>query len=641
LYSDCSTHLPHRVIDVSEALDRLAEAYGISLGYMSETGIHRRASTHAKQGILAALGVAAGTEKDIADSLAAAPAPEPRQMTAPADTRCFVPEWLKRGRAWGITCQLYGLRSERNWGIGDFEDLARLAESAGACGADFLGVSPLHALFLADPGRRSPYSPSSRRFLNPLYIAVDKLGGADPANPCAIANARDVALVDYVSVSTIKRSALAARFDQFEREDLARRTENAGRFEAFCQKRGEALELFARYEALSDALVSQGVSCGWHDWPGDYRSPAGIAALRFAQDNPTKVLFHKWLQWVADRQLAEAQRRARTAGLRIGLYLDLAVGVAPDGADTWAAPNTVVRGVHIGSPPDPFNRLGQDWGLCPLSPVALRENDGAAVAATLRDLTRHAGAIRIDHVMGLVRLYWIPAGLSASDGAYVSYPGHTLMRQLASASLEHAAVVVGEDLGTVPAGLRNIMRRMEILGYRVLYFERGKDGGFRAPRSYARETLACISTHDLPTLRGWWRGHDISERERLGLFDAATADLQRRARAGDRRLLLQALGRAGLLSNAIATGKAGAPPMELPDSILLGLHTFLARARSRLVAIQLEDLVGTEDQANLPGTVDGHPNWQRKLPVKLEDLPRCGNFQRVAGAVAAERPRAP
>jgi 4-alpha-glucanotransferase len=632
--------LPRRISDVSEALDRLAEAYGISLGYVSEAGAYRRVSECAKRGILAALGVAAGTEADIADSLAAAPPCEPREMKAPDGTCCFIPEWLRQGRAWGITCQLYGLRSARNWGIGDFEDLARFAESAGACGADFLGVSPLHALFLADPSRCSPYAPSSRRFLNPLYIAVDKLGGADPASPRAIAAVREAALVDYAAVGRLKRAVLAARFAEFEREDLARGTVSARRFEAFCSERGEALELFALYEALSDMLVAEGFSCGWHNWPGDYKSPTGNAAARLAQANPTNVLFHKWLQWVAEGQLAETQRRARTAGMRIGLYLDLAVGVAPDGADTWAVLDTVISSAHIGCPPDPFNPLGQDWGLSPLSPVALRERHGNAVEATLRDLMRHAGAIRIDHVMGLVRLYWIPTGLAAVDGAYVSYPGDILMRRLASASLEHSALVIGEDLGTVPAGFRDIMREMEILGYRVLYFERGKDGGFRAPGSYARATLACISTHDLPTLRGWWNARDIAERERLGHFGPETANLQRRERARDRRLLLQALRRASG-PDPIAGGKAGAASAELPDEVLTGVHVFLARTPSRLVAVQLEDLVGMEKQANLPGTVEGHPNWRRKLPVTLEDLPEGGIFQRVVGAVAAERPRVP
>jgi 4-alpha-glucanotransferase len=616
---------------VSEALDRLAEAYGISLGYVSEAGTYQRVSQRAKQGILAALGVAAGTEQDVAASLAAAPAPQSRGMAVPVGARCFVPEWLRSGRAWGITCQLYGLRSERNWGVGDFEDLARLAECAGACGADFLGVSPLHAQLLADQGRCSPYSPSSRRFLNPLYIAVDKLGGVDRADRRAIAAAREAALVDYVGVGAIKWSVLAARFAQFAREDLAQLTENARRFEVFCSERGATLELFARYEALAEMFVGKGLSCSWHDWPDDYKSPVGSSAVRFAQENPTNVVFHKWLQWIADGQLADAQRRARAAGMRIGLYLDLAVGVVPDGADTWAAPDTVVRGVHIGSPPDAFNPLGQDWGLCPLSPGALRERDGAAVTSSLHELMRHAGALRIDHVMGLVRLYWVPAGLTAVDGAYVSYPADVLMRQLASASREHSALVVGEDLGTVPAGFRDIICALEVQGYRVLYFERGKDGGFRAPRSYARDTLACISTHDLPTLRGWWKGRDIAERERLGLFDADTASQQRRERARDRRLLLEAL----------MAGRARAAPAELPDAVLIGLHAFLARTRSRLVAVQLEDLVGMDEQANLPGTVDGHPNWRRKLPVNLEDLPQCSIFQRVVGAVAAERPRAP
>jgi 4-alpha-glucanotransferase len=624
---------------MSEGLDRLAEAYGISPGYVSEAGTYKRVSKRAKQGILAALGVAARTDEDAASSLAAAPAAEPRDVAAPAGIRCFVPNWLRQGRAWGITCQLYGLRSHRNWGIGDFEDLARLAEWAGARGADFLGVNPLHALFLADPSRCSPYSPSSRRFLNPIYIAVDKLRGAPRTSPRAIAAARDAALVDYIAVGKIKRTALAARFAQFQREDLARRRESALLFEAFCRERGEALELFARYEALSDALVSEGFSCGWQTWPDGYRSPTGDAALRFARDSPARVLFHKWLQWIADGQLADAHRRARAAGMRIGLYLDLAVGVAPHGADTWAAPDTVIGGVHVGSPPDAFNRHGQDWGLCPLSPLALRERDGAALVAVLRDLMRHAGAIRIDHVMGLVRLYWVPAGLGATDGAYVGYPGDVLMRQLALASREHRALVIGEDLGTVPPGFRDIMRGMAIQGYRVLYFERGKRGAFRAPRSYARAALACISTHDLPTLSGWWKGRDISERQRLGLFDPATAELQRRERARDRRLLLQALKRAGLAHDETAADGTGEAFAELPDAVLIDMHMFLARTRSRLVAVQLEDLVGMEDQANLPGTVDEHPNWRRKLPESLEHLPQCGLLRRVAGAVAAERRR--
>ncbi|MFZ0854059.1 MAG: 4-alpha-glucanotransferase [Hyphomicrobiaceae bacterium] len=625
---------------MSEALDRLAEAYGISLGYLTEAGTYQRVSERAKRGILAALGVVTEAQPTATPGIAAPP-PESGEMMPPAHAHCFVPHWLRGGRAWGVTCQLYGVRSERNWGIGDFEDLARLAEYAGACGADFIGVNPLHALFLADPARRSPYSPSSRRFLNPLYIAVDMLDGARRASSQAVATAREADLVDYAFVGKLKQAALAACFARFERDDLARRTERAHRFRAFCREFGEALELFARYEALSAELVPRGLGCGWHGWPAELRSPIGEAAFGFVRANATHVLFHKWLQWIADDQLADAQRRALAAGMRIGLYLDLAVGVAPDGADTWAAPETVVSGAHIGSPPDAFNRVGQDWGLSPLSPIVLREGDGAPVAATLQGLMRHAGAIRIDHVMGLVRLYWVPAGFAATDGAYVSYPGEVLMRQLASASLRHSALVIGEDLGTVPPGFRDSMRAMEIQGYRVLYFERGKDGGFRAPSSYARAALACISTHDLPTLRGWWKGSDIAERERLGRFGPGAAKVQRHERERARRLLLRALKRERLAPDKAGAGRTGAAPAELPDSVLTGLHVFLARTHSRLVAVQLEDLVGMEEQANLPGTIDEHPNWRRKLPVTLEDLPRCRTFQSVVIALATERPRLP
>jgi 4-alpha-glucanotransferase len=285
--------------------------------------------------------------------------------------------------------------------------------------------------------------------------------------------------------------------------------------------------------------------------------------------------------------------------------------------------------------------LGQDWSLCPISPTALREQGGGTMAAILCQLMRHAGAIRIDHVMGLDRLYWIPLGLTAADGAYVSYPEELLKHQLASASQDHSTLVIGEDLGTVPAGFREAMRQREIQGYRVFYFERSEDREFREPAAYARETLACISTHDLPTLRGWWTDMDICERERLGLFDAASAKYQREERARDRVRLFRALKRADLLIGELASGLTVASvPAELSDDILIALHAFLARAPSRLVAVQIEDLIGMEAQANLPGTIDEHPNWRRKLPVSLEELSGCETFKRVVQVVSAERHRA-
>jgi 4-alpha-glucanotransferase len=625
---------------MSNALDQLAEAYGLDLAYLSESGEWRIVSEAAKRGVLQAIGISCGTEEEIRTSLAAAPS-QTFAMSAPRDARCFVPGWLEEGRAWGLTCQLYGVRSARNWGIGDFEDLAALAELAAGAGADFIGVNPLHALFLAEPGRFSPYSPSDRRFLNPLYIAVDRLGTDGAAEPDGVAAARASELIDYPLVARLKRKALEHRFSDFCERDLVPLTDRGIAFKTFCSERGAALKAFALYEALFEALVSRGYSSGWHSWPDEYRSPESGVVRNFEKANAARVLFYMWLQWIADEQLKDAQRRALAAGMRIGLFLDLAVGVVPDGAATWADRDLVIPGAQIGSPPDPFNQRGQNWGLAPLSPAALRERNLEPFHAVIADVMRHAGAIRIDHAMGLMRLYWIPSNASAADGAYVRYPMPEMIRQLALTSVANRALVIGEDLGTVPPGLRQVMRDAEIQGYRVLYFERRKQQQFRAPASYPREACACISTHDLPTLSGWWLGRDIDVREQLGLLDGEGVAHQRLERERDRHLLLAALAEARLLPTGIGRVVKGQEPLprELPPEAATDVHLFLARSPSRLMAVQLEDLAGAVEQANLPGTLDQYPNWRRKLPVKLDEIAATTLFKEITGAVARERPR--
>ena len=424
----------------------------------------------------------------------------------------------ERRRAWGITCQLYGLRSGRNAGMGDFEDLAQLAEMAARHGADFVGVNPLHALFLAAPAHFSPYSPSSRRFLNPLYIAVDRLEGVAPSDQAGLEDAREAELVDYPEVAALKRAAFDAAFAHFRHQHQDTGSDADVAFQSFRARQANSLVGFALFEALSEHFAAQGLSVGWRDWPDDYKDSSSPAVRAFRQRHGDRVEFHAWLQWVAAEQLAVAQRRALAAGMRIGLYLDLAVGVAPDGADTWCAPDKVIAGARIGAPPDPFNAGGQDWGLAPLSPEPMREGHTDGLRAVLDAAMRHAGAIRLDHVMALRRLYLIPQGRPSSDGAYVDYPLDALLDVVAAASMDRRTIVIGEDLGTVPHGFRDTMREANILGYRVLFFERGHDGGFRPPADYDRSALACVATHDLPTLAGWWRGRDIAERAKIGLI---------------------------------------------------------------------------------------------------------------------------
>ena len=618
---------------MSEALDRLALAYGIELSYRGERGEERVVGDATKRGLLHALGVRADSAEDIETSLAAAPRLEISGEATIAE-RCFIPSWLANGRAWGMTCQLYGLRSDRNWGIGDFADLAQLAELAASVGADFVGVNPLHALFVADPSRYSPYSPSSRRFVNPLYISVDTLAQDAALDPVQLDAHRDSPLVDYPAVTRCKLEALECIHRNFVR--AGGRSHKA--FAEFCASRGPALDSFALYEALSEYLVAQGYHAGWHSWPEPYRNPESDAVKCFARETVARIDFHKWLQLIAEKQLKQAQQRALAAGMRIGLYLDLAVGVAPDGAETWSRPDAVIAEARLGCPPDMFNEAGQDWGLAPLSPVALAGQKIEPLKLVLDELMRSAGAVRIDHAMGLMRLYLIPKQAEAKDGAYLRYPFVEILHTLAEVSQARCTIVIGEDLGTVPVGFRDVMHQAEIQGYRVLYFEREQNGWFRAPEAYSHRALACLSTHDLPTLKGWWSGTDIAERERLAWFSSEHAAELRRVRAEDRSLLLSAIKHADVSLDLVLDDLEPLPD-ELPLEICIAAHAMLAKAASRLIAVQLEDLTGLKEHANLPGTVDEYANWRRKLPVSLEQLLDTELFRKVTQTVSRERPR--
>ncbi len=613
---------------MSAELDRLAEAHGVAIAFKDEMGTMRFPSEAAKRHLLSALGVAAETDVDVRHSLAALETPS-----------CYIPPWLEGGRAWGITCQLYSLRSARNWGMGDFEDLARLAEIAAPFGADFIGINPLHALYFADPRFFSPYTPSSRRFLNPLYIALDDEAALSDPDREALRAAREAELIDYQAVARLKRKALEARFNAFQLGG-SNPAEQRGGFETFRREQGERLENFALFEALSEAMVAKGLSCGWRNWPDDFKDLNSSAVRDFGDANSERILFHIWLQWMARQQLANAQQRALSAGMRIGLYLDLAVGVAPDGADTWCEPHTVLRGVRVGSPPDAFNAKGQDWGLAPISPLVLRNERGRMFGELLSDAIGPAGAIRIDHAMSLQRLYLIPDDLDGTEATYVSYPFDDMLKAVAATSERTGAIIIGEDLGTVPANFREIMQANRVQGYRVLLFEREDAGDFRLPDSYQRDALACISTHDLPTLHGWWEGCDIDDREALGLLDPVSAAQDRAKRIADRKQLVAALAASGVLPDHLGPLARGEEPLpaELTQDLAIAVSRFLAATPCRLVALQLEDLTGTRDRANLPGTTLEHPNWRRKARIVLEDLAQFPDFAVILQAVAAERP---
>ena len=566
-------------------------------------------------------------------------------IVAPAS--CHLPEALQPGQHnWGLTTQLYGLRSSRDWGIGDFADLRALASAAGGLGAATVGINPVHALFAAEPGHFSPYSPSSRVWLNWLYIDVTAVPGfaeesavLSLAPQPTIAAARAAELVDYSAVAGLKRPVLEALFRKFR----ARQNDDRLRIEfgEFQLAGGAELADFAVFEALHEHFTTQGAPFSWHSWPTVMRDPRSTEVAEFARAHAERVDFFQWLQWEADRQLAAAANAGEAAGMSLGLYRDLAVGVDPHGADAWADQELIAPGTTIGAPPDPLSRAGQNWGLAPINPLRLRRRGFAPLAAALRANMRHAGILRIDHVMGLQRLYCIPSGMPAGAGAYVSYPFDEILRLVALESRRSNCAIIGEDLGTVPDGFRERMRAANALSYRVFVFERRGDASFAPPADYPPLAAAAAATHDLATLKGFWLGHDIAWRQRLGIYpDEAAAATEIAERRRDRHLLLDALAAEGLMPRErfgeFLTDDAPVYTPELGEAI----HIFLARSRARLVLIQLEDVIGEGEQANLPGTSDSHPNWRRRLGVRLEDILGGGTMAQLAVRLGEARRQA-
>lgn len=554
---------------------------------------------------------------------------------------CYIPDWLHRQRAWGITTQLYELRSQRSCGIGDFEDLRLLATIAARAGADFIGVTPLHANFLADPWRCSPFSPSSRRFLNPLYIAIDRLPGYGDAatnDPATLQSLAGSPLVDYAQVTAAKLPVLRRLWQRWLDDPAAE--EERGAFQTFVEKRGRPLADHALFEVLSAEMMARGLGAGWTDWPEPYRDRRSPEVSEIADERRDEIAFHCWLQWVADRQLGSAAVRAREAGMRIGLYLDLAVGEAPDGSAVWSERESYLNGATIGAPPDYFSAEGQEWGLTVMTPRAIEQEQSVRFRALIEDAARNSGALRLDHVMALWQLFVIPSGLAPREGAFVRYPVDQLLQMLASASRERGFVVIGEDLGHVPEGFREVMARSGVLSYRILYFEKASGGSFLSAADYPPLSIACVSTHDLPTLAGWWRGDDVWLRLEHGLISEDMARAQTRERADERKHVIAAVADSEPGPTEFSSrAEFSSHDEELPQPLAAAIHRFLAQSPAMLVGVRLADLVGETLPTNLPGTVDAYPNWRRRCRVPLEQLEKEPRFLAVTQAVAEARPK--
>lgn len=510
-------------------------------------------------------------------------------------------------RAWGLAVQLYALRRAGDGGIGDTRALERLARAAARQGADALAISPVHAMFSADPRRFSPYAPSSRCFFNVLHAAPSSLLGEQAVRQAIdaeglgpeLARLERLELVDWPAAAAARLRLLRRLFETF-RGGAGRQWQD---FVRFREQGGEGLENHCRFEALQARHLRAGRPCDWHAWPAALRDPRSPTVARFAAEHADQVSFHAFAQWLIVRGLQRAQRAARNAGMRIGLINDLAVGADGGGSQAWSRQAELLSALSVGAPPDLLNPIGQDWGLCAFSPRGLQQHGYRAFIEMLRANMAHAGGLRIDHVMGLQRLWVIPRGAEPRDGAYLHYPLGDLLRLLTLESWRQRTLILGEDLGTVPAGFTAALAARGALGMRVLLFEHDARARFRRPAAWPATAMATTTTHDLPTLSGWWLERDLEWRERLALYDRPTLEAARRDRERERHGLRRALAR----DTGVRLDE-GVDAATLLDASM----SFLGHTPAPLVLLPMEDVLGLEEQANLPGTVDQHPNWRRR-----------------------------
>ncbi|WCE32256.1 4-alpha-glucanotransferase [Vibrio sp. SCSIO 43137] len=544
---------------------------------------------------------------------------------------CYKQDKLEQGgKLWGPSVQLYTLRTQHNWGIGDFGDLKQLVAEIASRGGDFVGLNPIHSLFPANPEGASPYSPSSRRWLNVLYIDVSSVpefvlsveaqqivGNSDFQQ--RLHKVRDAHWVNYSEVSELKMSVLPLLFEEFKTRHLDKMTDRAKAFLDFVEQGGDSLMHQATFDALHRKLFAEDASVwGWPVFPEKYRHFHNPAVKTFIEEHKDDVQLYLYLQWIADGQINEAQTLAEEKGMSVGLYRDLAVGVANSGSETWADEGNLIMDASIGAPPDVLGPLGQNWGLPPLNPQVLQATGYDAYIKLLRANMKHCGALRIDHVLGLLRLWWIPQGEGAKDGAYIYYPVEDMLAILALESHRYQCSVIGEDLGTVPDEIVEILADAGVHSYKVFFFETAEDGGYYSPKHYTEQSMSALCTHDMPTLRGFWHCDDLKTGSELGLYP----DEEQLKGLFDDRLkckqeILNSVEWHGFLPDGVGRD-ATLVPMDRYLSEALQLH--LAAGSSALLSVQLEDWLEMDKPVNIPGTVDEYPNWRRKLSVNLDDI---------------------
>ena len=545
-------------------------------------------------------------------------------------SRCFIPDVLENGKKiWGSSIQLYGVKSKTNWGVGDFSDLKSLLIKTKENGGDFIGLNPIHALYPSQPNNSSPYSPSTRVWLNIIYTditAVDEfsrnsiLQGKVSSNEFKheLSVLRDTEWVDYERVTEIKLSGLRALFSTLN-NDTEKSNERLLAFNQFVADKGELLMQQASFDALQVHFQSIDTQAwGWPVWPKDFQAYQSPKVQSWIEDNHQEVLFWCYAQWVAELQIAEADKLAKSLGMTLGIYRDLAVGVATGSASVWANHSIYCEQISIGAPPDVLGPLGQSWGLPPIAPDQFQKTAYQPFIELLQANMKHCGALRIDHVMALLRLWWVPEGETADKGAYIYYQVEDMLNILALESIRNKCLVIGEDLGTIPEGIDVLLKDAGVYSYKVFFFEQAADGGYTAPQHYEKQAMATLCTHDMPTIKGYWQNEDFYLGRELGLYpDPQAFEELLNNRAYAKQRILDSLHGLGSLPNDFARD---ANETEMTQSLNFALQKHLAKGSSSLLSLQLEDFLEMEQPVNVPGTSNEYRNWQRKLSQDIDDL---------------------
>lgn len=530
---------------------------------------------------------------------------------------CYIPPEMENAKTWGLSINLYSIRSSKNWGAGDFGNLKEIVKWISELKGGFVGINPLHAIPNKEPFGISPYSPITRLYKNFIYLDIEKIPEVKQLKGQLaidkLKQLRDEDLIDYEKVAAIKEECLRSAFEVFYKKWIAASSAHDDRIENFKRyitEEGDNLESFAAYLALSKEFGEN-----WQEWPEEYRMPLSYEVQIFKEAHEKKILFYKYIQWLIDDQLKENSELSKNLGMPIGLYHDLAIGSIGGGSDAWTAQNVIAERIDLGAPPDDFNPAGQNWGLPPIIPEKLKESGYEFFIQLIRKNMRYFGALRIDHALGMFRQFWIPKGMHASHGAYVKQPTEDLLRIIALESIRNKTVVIAEDLGTIGENVHETLYRFHMLSYKLLYFERNyPDPFFLPPERYPEMALCAVTTHDLPTIYGWWAKSDIELKKRLKIFtDENTYKIYVEHRERDIDLLLNSLKYYGIIEPLVKTS-------EMTRELCIAIYEYLARTPCKLLAVSLDDIIGTLNQQNMPGIIDSYPSWRQKTPITLEQM---------------------